>query len=153
MLSFRSCCGGILRSLQERQQLGGPRTLSHMWKQRRDSDQYADKAIAEGLRTRAAYKLMDIDSRFDRFLRQGSYVVDLGAAPGGFALVAANRICLKTSRDQWNRPMRCPIDYSSHELYRTIGGKQKRREFGAVRPVVMRLLKPNACKTEIYAIY
>jgi FtsJ-like methyltransferase len=150
MQRLQSCCGG-LKSVHVREQLGGRRTLSHMWKQRRDSDQYANMAIAEGLRTRAAYKLMDIDSRFDRFLRQGSYVVDLGAAPGGFALVAANRICLKTSRDQWNHPMRCPVDYSSRDLYRTIGGKQKRREFGAVRPISVYLLYTNSCNPETHA--
>jgi predicted rRNA methylase YqxC with S4 and FtsJ domains len=106
--------------------------MSHLWKQRRDNDLHANMAIDEGLRSRAAYKLIDIDKRFNRFLRQGSYVVDLGAAPGGFSLVAADRICLNIGRDQWNRPLRCPAGGPVEELHRTVGGKQKRREYGAV---------------------
>jgi FtsJ-like methyltransferase len=113
------------------------RALSSQWKQMRDADQYANMAIADGLRSRAAYKLLDIDKRFGRFLRQGAKVVDLGAAPGGFSVVAASRIHLDTEADRWDSPLRdvyaIPVPREPRELRRTIDGAQRRRKFGNVR--------------------
>lgn len=54
------------------------------------TDPYVRRANAEGYRARAAYKLMEIDER-DRLLRPGAVVVDLGAAPGSWCQVAAER--------------------------------------------------------------
>ncbi len=54
------------------------------------SDPYVQRAVAQGYRTRAAFKLMEIDDR-DKLLRPGSVVVDLGAAPGGWSQVIAER--------------------------------------------------------------
>ena len=55
------------------------------------SDPYVQRAVAQGYRTRAAFKLMEIDDR-DRLLRRGSVVVELGAAPGGWSQVIAERV-------------------------------------------------------------
>jgi 23S rRNA (uridine2552-2'-O)-methyltransferase len=55
------------------------------------TDPYVQRARAEGYRSRAAYKLMAIDDR-DRLICPGSTVVDLGAAPGGWSQVAAQRL-------------------------------------------------------------
>lgn len=55
------------------------------------SDRYVQRAKAEGWRSRAAFKLMEIDDK-DRLLRPGMRVVDLGAAPGGWSQVAAERV-------------------------------------------------------------
>lgn len=55
------------------------------------SDLYVRRAKAEGYRSRAAYKLMELDER-DHLLRPGLWVVDLGAAPGGWSQVAAARV-------------------------------------------------------------
>ncbi len=55
------------------------------------NDPYVQRAKAEGWRSRAAFKLMEIDDR-DRLLRPGMVVVDLGAAPGGWSQVAAKRV-------------------------------------------------------------
>jgi 23S rRNA (uridine2552-2'-O)-methyltransferase len=55
------------------------------------SDPYVQRARAEGYRSRAAYKLMEIDDR-DHLIRCGDTVVDLGAAPGGWSQVAARRL-------------------------------------------------------------
>jgi 23S rRNA (uridine2552-2'-O)-methyltransferase len=55
------------------------------------TDAYVKRARQEGYRSRAAYKLMEIDAR-DRLLRPGMTVVDLGAAPGGWSQVAAQRV-------------------------------------------------------------
>lgn len=55
------------------------------------TDHYVQRAKAEGWRSRAAFKLMEIDEK-DRLLRPGMVVVDLGAAPGGWSQVAAERV-------------------------------------------------------------
>jgi 23S rRNA (uridine2552-2'-O)-methyltransferase len=55
------------------------------------TDPYVQRARAEGYRSRAAYKLMEIDDR-DRLIRPGDVIVDLGAAPGGWSQVAAKRL-------------------------------------------------------------
>lgn len=57
---------------------------SHRWLREHFSDPYVKKAQAEGLRSRAAYKLEELIAR-DRLLRPGMVVVDLGAAPGGWS--------------------------------------------------------------------
>lgn len=63
---------------------------SQQWIKRQLSDKWSEKARAEGWRSRAAFKLMEIDDRF-RLIRPGSRVIDLGAAPGGWVQVALNR--------------------------------------------------------------
>lgn len=55
------------------------------------TDPYVQLARKEGWRSRAAFKLMEIDDR-DRLIRPGGVVVDLGAAPGGWSQVAARRV-------------------------------------------------------------
>ncbi|MCC7249420.1 MAG: 23S rRNA (uridine(2552)-2'-O)-methyltransferase RlmE [Lysobacter sp.] len=57
---------------------------SHRWLKEHFSDPYVKKAQAEGLRSRAAYKLEELVER-DRLLKPGMVVVDLGAAPGGWS--------------------------------------------------------------------
>jgi 23S rRNA (uridine2552-2'-O)-methyltransferase len=64
---------------------------SARWLARQLNDPYVAAAKAEGFRSRAAFKLMEIDDRF-RFLRPGARIVDLGAAPGGWSQIAAKRI-------------------------------------------------------------
>jgi 23S rRNA (uridine2552-2'-O)-methyltransferase len=64
---------------------------SRAWMRRHVTDAYVKRARQEGYRSRAAYKLMEIDAR-DRLLRPGMTVVDLGAAPGGWSQVAAERV-------------------------------------------------------------
>jgi 23S rRNA (uridine2552-2'-O)-methyltransferase len=55
------------------------------------SDSYVQKAQAEGMRSRAAYKLIELDER-SGLLKRGMVVVDLGAAPGGWSQVARDRV-------------------------------------------------------------
>src|SRR5579872_1074810 len=71
---------------------GGKRKLSSkLWLERQLNDPYVARARREGLRSRAAYKLIEIDDK-QSFLRLGASVVDLGAAPGGWSQVAAKRV-------------------------------------------------------------
>ena len=64
------------------------------WMKEHVADRYVKRAKAEGRRSRAAYKLDEIAQR-DRLLQPGSIVVDLGAAPGGWSQVAAERAGLR----------------------------------------------------------
>ncbi len=64
---------------------------SHQWLSRQLNDPYVRKAHAEGYRSRAAFKLIEIDDK-NKILKRGARVVDLGAAPGGWSQVAAERI-------------------------------------------------------------
>jgi len=70
---------------------GADKTLSSQaWIKRQLADPWSEKARAEGWRSRAAFKLMEIDDRF-HLIRKGSKVIDLGAAPGGWVQVALKR--------------------------------------------------------------
>src|SRR5882724_7581960 len=71
---------------------GGKRKLSSkLWLERQLNDPYVAKARREGYRSRAAFKLIEIDDKY-RFLKPGMTVVDLGAAPGGWSQIAAKRV-------------------------------------------------------------
>src|SRR5262249_8416439 len=59
--------------------------------ERQLNDPYVARAKREGFRSRAAFKLMELDDKH-RFLKPGGRVVDLGAAPGGWSQVAAKRV-------------------------------------------------------------
>ena len=80
------------RQLKVRVRSGKKRSQSSkLWLERQLNDPYVARAKREGMRSRAAYKLMEIDDRA-RFLRKGARVIDLGAAPGGWSQVAAQRV-------------------------------------------------------------
>jgi 23S rRNA (uridine2552-2'-O)-methyltransferase len=64
---------------------------SRAWLTRQISDHYVARAKREGLRSRAAFKLAEIDDRY-KVLKPNARVVDLGAAPGGWSEIAARRI-------------------------------------------------------------
>jgi 23S rRNA (uridine2552-2'-O)-methyltransferase len=63
---------------------------SKEWLRRHVTDAYVRKARAQGYRSRAAYKLLELDAK-DRIFRSGQTVVDLGSAPGSWSQVAAER--------------------------------------------------------------
>jgi len=64
----------------------GRKTTSIRWLERQLNDPYVRKAKADGYRSRAAYKLIELDERF-KFVRKAKHVVDLGMAPGGWTQV------------------------------------------------------------------
>ena len=71
---------------------GGKRKQSSkLWLERQLNDPYVAQAKRDGYRSRAAYKLIEMDDKH-RFLKSGMTVVDLGAAPGGWSQVAAKRV-------------------------------------------------------------
>ncbi len=80
------------RELKTRVKTGKTRSLSSkLWLERQLNDPYVARAKSDGFRSRAAYKLLEIDSRH-RLFKPGLRVVDLGAAPGGWSQVAAKRV-------------------------------------------------------------
>ena len=64
---------------------------SQRWLARQRGDAYVKKRQQQGYRSRAAYKLLDLDKR-DKLLKSGAIVLDLGAAPGGWTQVAVERV-------------------------------------------------------------
>ena len=64
---------------------------SQRWLERQLNDPYVRAAKQEGFRSRAAFKLVELDDKY-RFLKKGARVLDLGAAPGGWSQVAAKRV-------------------------------------------------------------
>jgi len=84
--------GGGSRRLAVRLRTAKGRKIgSTRWLQRQLNDPYVEEAKRRGYRSRAAFKLSEIDDK-QHFLRPGLTVVDLGAAPGGFSQVAAERV-------------------------------------------------------------
>jgi 23S rRNA (uridine2552-2'-O)-methyltransferase len=64
---------------------------SKLWLDRQLNDPYVARAKREGMRSRAAFKLSEIDDKA-RFFKRGARVIDLGAAPGGWSQVAVKRV-------------------------------------------------------------
>jgi 23S rRNA (uridine2552-2'-O)-methyltransferase len=80
------------RELKTRVKTGKSRSLSSkLWLERQLNDPYVARAKREGYRARAVYKLSEIDDKA-KFLKPGARVVDLGAAPGGWSQLAAQRV-------------------------------------------------------------
>jgi 23S rRNA (uridine2552-2'-O)-methyltransferase len=69
----------------------GRKIASTRWLERQLNDPYVKRAKAEGYRSRAAYKLIELDERF-AFLKGAKRIVDLGVAPGGWAQVVRQRL-------------------------------------------------------------
>ena len=82
--------GTGLRGRRERVRSKTLKDSSRRWLERHINDPFVRRAQAEGWRSRAAFKLIEADERYG-LLRRGARVVDLGAAPGGWAQVAAKR--------------------------------------------------------------
>ena len=83
--------GGTTRSLAVKLKNAGKRTTAQQaWLSRQLNDPYVAAAQAQGYRSRAAFKLMELDDKYE-LLKPGIRVVDLGAAPGGWSQVAVKR--------------------------------------------------------------
>lgn len=84
--------------LKVRVKTAGKRTVaSTRWLERQLNDPYVARAKREGYRSRAAYKLIEIDDKYKLF-KPGQRVVDLGAAPGGWSQVAARKVGVEAGR-------------------------------------------------------
>jgi 23S rRNA (uridine2552-2'-O)-methyltransferase len=84
--------GGREGSLKVRVKTAKKRTISStLWLQRQLNDPYVVQAKKDGWRSRAAYKLIEMDDRY-HLLKPGQKIVDLGAAPGGWSQVAIRKV-------------------------------------------------------------
>ena len=79
------------RGLRVRLRARGLKAGSARWLERQLNDPYVAQAKARGYRSRAAFKLIELDEKF-HFLKSGARVLDLGAAPGGWSQIARARI-------------------------------------------------------------
>lgn len=92
--------GGAPRQLKVRLKTAKQRKpSSQRWLERQLNDPYVAAAKAKGFRSRAAFKLMEIDDKY-RLLKPGKRVIDLGAAPGGWTQIAADRVKSTEGRGQ-----------------------------------------------------
>ena len=82
------------RGLRVRVRSKGLKQSSTRWLNRQLNDPYVAEAKAKGYRSRAAFKLIELDDKF-HFLKDGARVLDLGAAPGGWSQVARARVGAK----------------------------------------------------------
>ena len=73
----------------------GRKTSSTRWLKRQLNDPYITQAEKEGYRSRAAYKILEIDEKLGGILKPGMKIVDLGAAPGGWCQVCVQKGCDK----------------------------------------------------------
>jgi 23S rRNA (uridine2552-2'-O)-methyltransferase len=97
---------GAARVLKTRiKKKSGLKESSRRWLQRHINDPYVQRSKAEGYRSRSAYKLIEIDDRY-HILKPRARVIDLGAAPGGWCQVAAERV-----RSPEDKPTVVGIDY------------------------------------------
>ncbi|RLQ87390.1 RlmE family RNA methyltransferase [Notoacmeibacter ruber] len=83
--------GPAPRALKVKVKKKGVKNSSRRWIERQLSDPYVHKAKAEGYRSRAAYKLIEMDERYN-LLKRGQKIIDLGAAPGGWCQVAVQKV-------------------------------------------------------------
>jgi len=92
--------GGGQRNLRVRVKTARKRTTSSArWLERQLNDPYVVASKRDGFRSRAAYKLREIDDK-ERLLKPGQRVIDLGAAPGGWSQIAADRVKSLEGRGQ-----------------------------------------------------
>src|ERR1700689_4964406 len=89
--------GGGRREAVRVKTAGKRKLSSTRWLQRQLNDPYVAEARRLGYRSRAAFKLLELDDRF-HVLKPGQRVLDLGAAPGGWTQVAVARVTAKTGR-------------------------------------------------------
>ncbi len=91
-MSEKNTSGRGQRDLRVRVKTAKGRKLSSkLWLERQLNDPYVQRALKDGYRGRAAYKILEIDDKY-RFLVPGARVVDLGCAPGGWLQVAVPRV-------------------------------------------------------------
>ncbi len=89
--------GGTRRLAVRVKTAKGRKLASTRWLQRQLNDPYVEEAKRRGYRSRAAFKLAEIDDKY-HLLRPGLCVVDLGAAPGGWSQIAAQRVGLMAGK-------------------------------------------------------
>ena len=102
--------GGGARQMKVRVKNAKHTGTSRVWLERHLNDPYVQASKRDGWRSRAAFKLIEVDDKH-RFLKPGQQVVDLGAAPGGWSQVAAQRVRSSDDKSGGKRGQVVAIDY------------------------------------------
>ncbi|MCI4660752.1 MAG: RlmE family RNA methyltransferase [Neomegalonema sp.] len=119
--------GAASRDLKVRVKTARGRKLSSTrWLQRQLNDPYVHRAQREGYVSRAAFKLLEIDERF-QILRPGRRIVDLGAAPGGWCQVAVAKV--NALGDQPGKPVGSVLGVDLQEMQPIAGADLMQLDF------------------------
>jgi 23S rRNA (uridine2552-2'-O)-methyltransferase len=128
---------------------GGKRKLSSkLWLERQLNDPYVAQAKREGFRSRAAYKLKEIDDKY-KLLKSGMAVIDLGAAPGGWSQIAARKVGSADGRgkvvaiDLLEMPEIPGVDFAQLDFLAEDAPQRLRAMLGGGADVVMSDMAPN----------
>jgi 23S rRNA (uridine2552-2'-O)-methyltransferase len=128
---------------------GGKRKLSSkLWLERQLNDPYVAQAKRDGFRSRAAYKLKEIDDKY-RLLKTGQTVVDLGAAPGGWSQIAARKVGSADGRgrvvaiDLLDMPELPGVTFAKMDFLAEDAPEKLRALLGGGADVVMSDMAPN----------
>jgi 23S rRNA (uridine2552-2'-O)-methyltransferase len=128
---------------------GGKRKLSSkLWLERQLNDPYVLQAKRDGYRSRAAYKLKEIDDKY-KLLKPGMAVIDLGAAPGGWSQIAAKRVGSGEGRgsvvaiDLLEMPEITGVDFAQMDFLDNDAPQRLRAMLGGGADVVMSDMAPN----------
>jgi 23S rRNA (uridine2552-2'-O)-methyltransferase len=128
---------------------GGKRKLSSkLWLERQLNDPYVAQAKRDGYRSRAAYKLKEIDDKY-RLLKAGQSVVDLGAAPGGWSQIAARKVGAADGRgrvvaiDVLDMPEIPGVTFAQLDFLADDAPEKLRAMLGGGADIVMSDMAPN----------
>ena len=125
----------------------GRTQASRQWLERQLNDPYVTRAKSEGFRSRAAYKLAEIDEKHHLF-KPGGRVVDLGAAPGGWSQIAAKRIGEGRGRviaiDLLEMPAIAGVDFIHLDFMDDAAPAKLKEMLGGPADVVMSDMAANA---------
>ncbi len=119
------------------------KSSSNQWLERHINDPYVQKANREGYRSRAAYKLKEIDEKYT-ILKKGMNVVDLGAAPGGWCQVAKEKGCAKiVAIDLLEIEPIDGVDFMQFDFMDDTAPDKLKEALGGQADVVMSDIAPN----------
>ena len=104
----------------------GRKLSSTLWLERQLNDPYVIRAKKEGFRGRAAYKILELDDKYE-FLKPGARVVDLGCAPGGWCQVAVERVNALGQRP--NKPIGTVLGVDLQEIEAISGAQIHQLDF------------------------
>ncbi|MBR1220619.1 RlmE family RNA methyltransferase [Bradyrhizobium sp. U87765 SZCCT0131] len=128
---------------------GGKRKLSSkLWLERQLNDPYVAQAKRDGYRSRAAYKLKEMDDKY-KLLKSGQSVIDLGAAPGGWSQIAARKVGSVEGRgkvvaiDLLEMPEIPGVDFAQLDFMADEAPARLREMLGGGADVVMSDMAPN----------
>ena len=115
---------------------------SARWLQRQLNDPYVHEAQKVGYRSRAAFKLMQLDDQY-HFLKPGQKVIDLGAAPGGWTQIAVERGCKVIAVDILDMPPIEGAEFIQMDFSLADAAEKLQKRVGSKVQVVLSDMAPN----------